>query len=61
MSSSPSRPSDRHRPYRDDARWQAARDRLVSIKGLDAKANIQRQTACDDMVLIEIEYGFPHG
>lgn len=63
MSSSPSPDSreERHRPYHDDPRWQAARDRLVSIKGLDAVANIQRQTAADRMVLIEIEYGFPNG
>lgn len=52
---------DRHRPYHDDPRWQAARDRLVSIPGLDSISQIQRQTACDQMVLIEIEYGYPNG
>lgn len=60
MSSSPSRPTP-DRPYTRDPRWQAARNRLVTVPGLDEISHLARQAACDDMVLIEIEYGFPHG
>ena len=61
--SSQSRPTreQRHRPYHDDPRWRAARDRLVAVKCFDVVAEQLRQSACDDMVLIEIEYGYPHG
>lgn len=61
MSSSPSRRLREPRPYTEDPRWREARDRLVAVKGLDAAANEERVRACDDMVLIEIEYGFPNG
>ena len=60
--SSQSRPTreQRHRPYHDDPRWRAARDRLVAVKCFVVAEQL-RQSACDDMVLIEIEYGYPHG
>lgn len=61
MSSSPFQRASEPRPYTEDPRWREARDRLVGVKGLDAAANEERVAACDDMVLIEIEYGFPHG